>query len=403
MVPYDIAPGAGVGIFRLGDTLWHVLDILRTHKNQYQKVEVSWNPDHPHKSAVTIHLPHITLYFPPSLTQTLTLISLPSIPISNLTLTFQTQVLSSPTQPLTRAQVGRILGPTFASQGSTLEFPGVSFELVHGQGQSRAGRDDAVQGMTISPREGQGETALQGQLTSCVIQPSTGVTITVSGEDPLDIIIGETTSQDLLLDLGPPLRKFWKEDDRLERMWGGTTHPGGCFWNYFQHGIDFLISPEGTVSKILCHSNIPGTPLFQRYARCPWTLSTPSATLDLTSPSSAFRTHLSLSTKYSENLTNPGASPLERDDSPASTASGDSGRSGKKGSKLKPNGKANGKVAEKKEEPEPAAMVLDRVVEGGLEGVIGVGESRLLGFDGLIIEEDQASGGICSILVWRDE
>lgn len=39
---------------------------------------------------------------------------------------------------------------------------------------------------------------------------------------PLEIVIGETTSQDLLLDLGPPLRKFWKADERMKRMWDKT-------------------------------------------------------------------------------------------------------------------------------------------------------------------------------------
>jgi hypothetical protein len=29
-----------------------------------------------------------------------------------------------------------------------------------------------------------------------------------------------------------------------------------AFWNYFQYGIDFLVTPEGLVSKIIIHSNI---------------------------------------------------------------------------------------------------------------------------------------------------
>jgi len=40
---------------------------------------------------------------------------------------------------------------------------------------------------------------------------------------PVDILIGETTAQDILLDLGAPLRKFVKEDDRMERIWGDQT------------------------------------------------------------------------------------------------------------------------------------------------------------------------------------
>lgn len=79
------------------------------------------------------------------------------------------------------------------------------------------------------------------------------------------MVLHETTGQDLLLDLGTPLRKFWKEDDRLERVWrnghssNGSTaervQPNSVFWNYFQHGLDFLVV-DGVVTKIIVHSNI---------------------------------------------------------------------------------------------------------------------------------------------------
>ena len=60
------------------------------------------------------------------------------------------------------------------------------------------------------------------------------------------------------------------------------------FYNYFQFGVDFLISSSThLVQKIVLHTNIvrniacilrtrilnhyqPGTPMFQRYQRCPW-------------------------------------------------------------------------------------------------------------------------------------
>jgi hypothetical protein len=64
----------------------------------------------------------------------------------------------------------------------------------------------------------------------------------------------------------------------------------------------------------------------------------------------------------------------------------------------------------KKEDSE--GMILDRVVEGGLDGVEGMSPSRmsillavlttgLVGFKGLILEEDMASGGISSVLIFR--
>jgi hypothetical protein len=50
---------------------------------------------------------------------------------------------------------------------------------------------------------------------------------------------------------------------------------------------------------------------------------------------------------------------------------------------------------------EPDAMLLDRIGEGGLDDVVGVGTSRLVGFEGVILEVDEASGGISSVLVYQ--
>lgn len=59
------------------------------------------------------------------------------------------------------------------------------------------------------------------------LEPNEGISIhTPHGIHPLEL--GEATSQDLLLALGPPLRKFFKEDDRMERMWGGISEKGCC-------------------------------------------------------------------------------------------------------------------------------------------------------------------------------
>lgn len=56
------------------------------------------------------------------------------------------------------------------------------------------------------------------------MKPNKGVTI--HNPHPIEIVIGETTTQDILLDLGSPLRKFVKEDDRMERIWGGQASGG---------------------------------------------------------------------------------------------------------------------------------------------------------------------------------
>jgi len=287
-----------------------------------------------------------------------------------------------------------------------------------------------VEKLSVMPREG--EVQRLSVLKSCEIRPGKGVTLYIP--DKLEVDIGVTTSQDLLLDLGAPLRRFYKEDDRMERMWGAAragADDGNCFWNYFQYGLDFLISPNGLVTKIIAHSNIPGTSQFQFYSRCPWVLPSPSGSeLDFTFPVSAFRSALTAPITQAEytdeiRLLVPSFNPSHGGISGSASASGAGGLTpsantvnGKKkrrsvspasisaestGEKVSEVGAKDGTAKVGEREDPPDAMVLDRAVEGGMEHVIGVGPSQLLGFDGLIIEEDQQSGGICSVLVWKED
>lgn len=41
----ELAPGAGLGLFRLGDSLWHVIDVLRSRKTEAPRLEISWDPN----------------------------------------------------------------------------------------------------------------------------------------------------------------------------------------------------------------------------------------------------------------------------------------------------------------------------------------------------------------------
>jgi hypothetical protein len=94
---------------------------------------------------------------------------------------------------------------------------------------------------------------------------------------PLHVRLHETTAQDLTLDLGPPLRIHYKEDERMTihsmESVEDDNDESDCkfpsihrlkpnsgikdFYNYFQHGLDFFISGSThTVNKIVVHSNI---------------------------------------------------------------------------------------------------------------------------------------------------
>ncbi|KAN0062202.1 hypothetical protein ACQY0O_005383 [Thecaphora frezii] len=128
----------------------------------------------------------------------------------------------------------------------------------------------------------------------------------------VELLLGVTTPQDAMCDLGTPQRIFYKEDDRMRiHATGGTPRlsPDGrdgdaaevedreepsqddgspFFYNYFDLGIDLLFSSDAAVAssteaahaamatgqarleKIICHTNVAGDALFQRYNRCPW-------------------------------------------------------------------------------------------------------------------------------------
>lgn len=128
----------------------------------------------------------------------------------------------------------------------------------------------------------------------------------------------------------------------------------------------------------------PGTPQFQQYARCPWVVQCDPGELDFSHPLSAFRERL-------QDGSPPSSVPSRSSDT---TPEG-----GKKNKKKQRNGTSNAAAAPPKETPADA-MILDRSVEGGLEGVVGMGVSQLVGFDGLIVEVDEKSGGVTSVQVW---
>ncbi len=68
--------------------------------------------------------------------------------------------------------------------------------------------------------------ALRAQNIHTQYQPGQSITLhfyVPPSEPPsnLTIRINETLAQDLLCDLGPPLRKYWKEDNRISEVWAG--------------------------------------------------------------------------------------------------------------------------------------------------------------------------------------
>ncbi|KAI0375581.1 UPF0183-domain-containing protein [Pilatotrama ljubarskyi] len=291
----DVRPGSGLGMFEIGTSLWNVLDILRGLQHFFPQVDVKYDPDSP-TTPIILHLrPHLDLLFS-SHHQRLHTISVKKLrdPNPPLTLTYKNSVLSSSEDALKRVGVSRMFGPTYP--GEDLRYPGISFTFEEdGRGEPLKGPaaqpDDRrleVKQVIISQKSLDGERkdaldevtecpAMVGELSRAVAKVHEGITLYFypSGSEPTRILLGSSTAQDLTVDLGPPLRVHYKEDDRMTIHSRGNQSDAGAdgdyFYNYQQHGMDFLISgATHTVKKIVLHSNVPGTPLFQRYKRCPW-------------------------------------------------------------------------------------------------------------------------------------
>lgn len=101
-----------------------------------------------------------------------------------------------------------------------------------------------------------------------------------NGSSSYKIVINSSTMQDIIMALGPPSERFFKEDSRLSihnPMGSDEKDQATLFFNYFSLGLDICFDTSvenATVKKLVLHGNIPGSIPFQKYHRCRWKLVT---------------------------------------------------------------------------------------------------------------------------------
>ncbi|KZT50573.1 UPF0183-domain-containing protein [Calocera cornea HHB12733] len=381
----DVRPGQGVGPFEIGASVWNILDTIRESKARFPQVEVKFDNNAPATSPIILAvLPHVSLLFT-GITQRLHTILLhpltPVLPHSGLRLMYKSQPISSPTHLFKRSDVSAVFGPTYKGK-RRLIYPGVVFEFTKGEGKDggegkRAMREDHVEKIVVVQRDKERDgaeveeedglrecEAMVGELRRAEVIVHEGVTLhfiphpdSSTPPGPIKVTLHQTTAEDLLADLGPPLRVHYKTDERMSihsAPAGMEEENNAYFYNYFQHGVDFLLDGEThRVVKIVIHSNVVGSALFQVYKRCPWQLI---PTQRPSSPSSSSPARPEPITVASPSDT------LTRYLSPSPTGDGDTRSDG------------------------PPSMILDRASESR-GGPLLVGQTtRLLGFDGCVLE-----------------
>jgi hypothetical protein len=83
----------------------------------------------------------------------------------------------------------------------------------------------------------------------------------------------ESSTQDVVSDLGPPDKIYFKEQDKMKIHSSSGVAVGmkgtEYFYNYFSLGLDILFDvTKHTVKKIILHTNFPSHYDFNRYTKC---------------------------------------------------------------------------------------------------------------------------------------
>ncbi|GAA5913120.1 hypothetical protein JCM8208_000747 [Rhodotorula glutinis] len=343
--PLALVPGDSLGPFRLGSALFNVLNHVRSFRSTYPAVKVAWDEQAPSASPIhlTLSSPPLHLTFsPPS--QRLSRIEVLG-PDPDTWVSYRGKRLrpsSAGDWAGARGDddsdvvktVRRVLGPTYGSSSArgeggkgeeeVLSYPGVAFGVVRTGSGSTMSRIvvtalPAPDGVPVDqawlhPALPDSPAVAQGDLRLAEIhldpsrrpthvelhfhQPTTPLA-------PVELRIGETTSEDILCELGAAVRTFWKEDDRLSihtaslgpRASSDTAlEPNPYFLSYPHLGLTLLLSscpsspsstspsstsphpiPPHTLLKVLLHSNLPGEVQFGRTARAECGLVVPGA------------------------------------------------------------------------------------------------------------------------------
>ncbi|GAA96947.1 uncharacterized protein L969DRAFT_96839 [Mixia osmundae IAM 14324] len=330
----QLTAGISLGPFALGDTLWDVLGLLRSERLAFPTVRVVHGEQKPSVSPIVLILskPPLRLVFPGS-TQRLSLIEVeaPGDHVIYRAKTLRTERAQSPTSArerlyATRRSLSRLFGPTYAPvphpgypNEQLVAYPGAMFGYATPSDGSHETVEEPLTRLIVtwpsltqttptvgltrvmneaiylpiakpSPAEDDDRHLNGLKSVDVLLSPKAGcsaIKLRCFSDSPRDIVIrlNETTSEDLFCDLGPPLRQFYKEDDRLTIHSQHTVSETGsnpCFYSYFNLGIEFLVSPDNLVIKIILHSNLPGQVLFGSFARANWILRREDASEDET-------------------------------------------------------------------------------------------------------------------------
>ncbi|RGB28930.1 hypothetical protein C1646_714696 [Rhizophagus diaphanus] len=354
----SIVPGKSLGWFRLGTSIWDIINFLREQLRIIPSVDLKYDDEAPISTDVFLSLPANGIHMRfDGASQRLKSIQVSEF--SKLRLTYQDSEVSSSKVAPTFLSIYKIFGPTYPGELDeekkeyTLNYPGISFvfPIPEKHISSYVSSSDLPMELpdgtsplltrlytfhgpnfrnAVAPplhksinAEGIGADGGEfGEVESVVAELKRGIIVNFlprnnSNNVSTEIILNVTTPQDLLIDIGSPLRIFYKEEDKmrihsedsnaneviesddgrdLNSSSIGVEDPSregdtvDYFYNYFHLGFDVLF--DGVThrcKKIVLHGNVPGHFDFQRYKRCPYKIVLPKSPSTLQTSNEAAR------------------------------------------------------------------------------------------------------------------
>ncbi|GAA5879924.1 hypothetical protein JCM8547_003703 [Rhodosporidiobolus lusitaniae] len=337
--PLELTPGHALGPFQLGTMLFNVLNHVRTYRAAYPHAKVAWDEKDPSTGPLHLTLlqPPLHLVFSP-LTQRLTRLEVVGMSPGSW-VSYRGRVLQNEGDEGEEDAVKlvrRAFGPTYGSsrvenraggvggekggrEEEMLSYPGVAFGVVSSSAETTLSRiiltplpspaEVPVDRAWLYPVLPASPAAAAGDLrlaeifldssnrptrTLLLFYPSSTSSSDVEDPSPFELLIGQTTSEDILCELGGAIRTFWKEDERLSIHTAGidggvgALSPNPYFLSYPHLGLTLLLTssptppslpspstsssliPPHTLLKIVLHSNLPGKVNFGRTARAVW-------------------------------------------------------------------------------------------------------------------------------------
>ncbi|SCZ88350.1 BZ3500_MvSof-1268-A1-R1_Chr10-2g02928 [Microbotryum saponariae] len=321
----DLQPGIGLGPFHIGTTLFDVINLLRSHRSTYPTVHLAWDDKAPSTSSIHIQLlkpSPLALLFDAT-TQRLLRIQLEGQATPSLI--YRGKPFTHPSEDSdhqdAKTLIRRLLGPTYSSSSTEtsssglngqpsaaststakktmMTYPGVSFELEERNKRGKAmvtpllapESNIPIDTAWLHPSLPNDHSKKQGQLGQVEIMldaqncPTSVKLVFYPHDSPstshhaVEFKIGESTSEDIMCDLGSAVRSFWKEDDRMsihsspDATALAALDPNPYFLSYPSLGITFLVhGSKHHLLKVILHSNLPGEVNFGRTHRCRWAL-----------------------------------------------------------------------------------------------------------------------------------